>query len=154
MKKAYLIGLVIISIAAGFTLWAFSSSMTPYVNLKTARATGTAVQLRGIILRDAEHPIYYDARQNALRFWVSDVLDSKDQAALNDREHQIEVVYHGAKPDAFDAAVGTAAHGMIRKDADGQEIFVSDSMVIQCPSKYSDGKSPYKKDSKPAGGMS
>jgi cytochrome c-type biogenesis protein CcmE len=143
MKKAYLIGIVIISIAAGFTLWAFSSAMSPYVDLKTARATGSAVQLRGIILRDPDHAAYYDTRQNALRFWIKDKNDER-----------IEVVYHGAKPDAFDEASGTAAHGMIHKDVDGQEVFVSDSMVIQCPSKYSDSKSPYKQDGKSAGGTS
>ena len=123
--------------------------------VNAASRTEFAVQLRGIILRDAEHPIYFDARQNALRFWVTDLKDEKDPVALADKTHQIEVIYHGAKPDAFDAAVGTAAHGMVRKDeTTGQEVFVSDSMVIQCPSKYSDGKTPYKADSKPAGGNS
>ena len=141
MKKAYVIGLVIISLAAGFTLWAFSSSMSQYVDLKTARTTHSSVQLRGMIIRDSEHPIYTDTKLNALRFWITDV-----------NGESIEVVYHGAKPHAFDAAPGTAAHGSVRKQEDGREVFVSDSLVVQCPSKYSDGKSPYKPDSKPAGG--
>lgn len=153
MKSAYIIGLIIISLAAGFTAWSFSSSMSPYVDLKKARASGTAVQLRGKILRDADHPVFYDAKNNALRFWITDTLDDKTAGDRGSAEHQIQVIYHGAKPDAFDAAVGTAAHGMIQKEGD-REVFVSDSMVVQCPSKYSDGKTPYKKDGKPAGGMS
>ncbi len=150
MNKAYLIGFLVISVALGFALWALSSSMNPYVNLETARKMQSSVQLRGLILRDDSHPIYYDTQKNALRFWITDVLDKKEQSSP---EHEIEVVYHGAKPDAFDSATGTAAHGRVSKEGE-REVFVSDSMVIQCPSKYSEGKSPYKPDKKPAGGVS
>lgn len=134
MNKAYIIAFVVISLALGFTMWSFSSSLTPYVDVKTARKTNTPVQIRGIILRgDSEHPIVRDAARNALRFWIKDP-----------NQELIEVVYYGAKPDAFDTAPGTAAHGFVRKE-DGREVFVSDSLVVQCPSKYNDEKSIYKR---------
>ena len=132
MNRAYIIAFVVISLALGFTMWSFSSSLTPYVDVKTARKTNTPVQIRGIILRDSAHPIVRDAKRNALRFWIKDP-----------NKEEIEIVYYGAKPDAFDTAPGTAAHGYVRKE-DGREVFVSDSLVVQCPSKYNDEKSIYK----------
>lgn len=126
MKKAYLIAAVVIAVAMGFTLWAFSSSMTPYVDIAAARRSETPVQVRGKILHETA---YYDMAKGALRFQIQDAKGEK-----------IEVVYHGAKPDAFDTAPETAAHGMVR---DG--VFVSDSLVVKCPSKYEDKNGPYKK---------
>lgn len=134
MNKAYLIAIVVISIALGFTLWSFGSGLTPYVDVETAKKMNSDVQIRGLILRDSAHPIVRDATRNALRFWIKDP-----------KEQVVEVVYYGAKPDAFDTAPGTAAHGHMRKDPDGHEYFASDSLVVQCPSKYNDTKSVYKR---------
>jgi len=130
MNKMYIIAFLVIGGALGFTMWSFSSSLTPYVDVKTARKTNTPVQIRGIILRDNAHQVVRDSKKNALRFWI------KDQ-----NQEEIEVVYYGAKPDAFDAAPGTAAHGYVRHDAEtGRDIFASDSLIVQCPSKYNDVK--------------
>ncbi len=127
MKKSYLIALVVIGIAATFTLWAFSTGMSPYVTIKTAHLSTTPVQLNGIILRDADHPAGYDPQKGVLRFWIQDA-----------DKQTIEVEYHGGKPDSFDTAKGTAARGVIRKDPDGHEVFASDSLMLQCDSKYID----------------
>ncbi len=132
MNRAYIIAFVVIGLALGFTMWSFSSSLTPYVDVKTARKSNTKVQIRGIILRDSAHPVVRDSKRNALRFWIKDP-----------NSEEIEIVYYGAKPDAFDTAPGTAASGYVRK-ADGREVFVSDNLVVQCPSKYNDEKSIYK----------
>ena len=132
MNKGYIIAVAVIGLALGFTMWSFSAGLTPYVDVKTARKTATPVQIRGLILRDATHPIVRDAKRNALRFWIKDP-----------NKEEIEVIYYGAKPDAFDTAPGTAAHGYVRRE-DGHEVFVSDSLVVQCPSKYNDSKSVYK----------
>ncbi len=129
MKTAYIIAALIISTALGFTMWAFSNSMTPYVNIKQARVSSTPVQVRGKILRKTGRLPYYDNKENALRFWIEDA-----------NKEQIEVVYKGAKPEAFDTAPETAAHGLVR---DGK--LYSDSLVVKCPSKYEGEKSPYQK---------
>lgn len=123
MKQAYIIGILVIGLALGFTLWAFSSSMTPYVTVAVAKQSDTPVQVRGNILRDKEHTPFYDKEHNALRFWIE---DSKGE--------RIEVIYKGGKPDAFDEADETAAHGMVK---DG--IFYSDKLIVKCPSKYDEG---------------
>ena len=129
MKTAYIIAALVISIALGFTMWAFSSAMTPYVTITQARKIGTAVQVRGKIIRDATHVPQYDINEKALRFWIEDA--NKDR---------IEVIYKGAKPEAFDTAPETAARGVIR-DAK----LYSDSLVVKCPSKYESNESPYNK---------
>jgi len=132
VNKAYIIAFIVISLALAFTMWSFSSNLTPYVDIKAARKTNTAVQIRGLILRDSAHPIVRDSARSALRFWI------KDQ-----NKEEIEIVYYGAKPDAFDTAPGLAAHGFIRKEG-GRDVFVSDSLAVQCPSKYNDQKAVYK----------
>jgi len=129
MKTAYILAALVISIAVGFTMWAFSSAMTPYVNIAQARNMGTAVQVRGKILRDSTHVPQYDPQEKALRFWIED-----------DKKEQIEVIYKGAKPEAFDTAPETAARGMVRDDK-----LYSDNLVVKCPSKYEGGKNPYEK---------
>jgi cytochrome c-type biogenesis protein CcmE len=135
MKPAYIIAVLVISIASGFTMWAFSSSMTPYVDIKTALQSATVVQVRGKILHDSpdEPKPYYDSQMKALRFWVEDA-----------HHQRLEVVYRGAKPDAFDTAPETAATGTVRHFADGTAYFDSDALVVKCPSKYEDKSRPYK----------
>ncbi len=126
MNKAVLIGLLAVSVAMGFTLWAFSSSMTPYVDIHQAEQMGERVQVRGKILHNT---VRWSDRQHALIFMLQD--------KNND---QIEVVYHGAKPESFDTAPETAASGIVERGSSGTPIFVSDSMVVKCPSKYDDEK--------------
>lgn len=121
-----MVGLLVVVIAGGFTLWAFSSNMTPYVDVKTARASTGQVQVRGYILHDTA---IYDARIGALKFMIKD-----------DKGEKMQIVYRGAKPDAFDKAPETAALGAYR---DG--VFVSEQLIVKCPSKYDDSKKdPYK----------
>ena len=139
MKKAYLVGLLIISLALGFTLWAFSNSLSPFVDIKTARSATGPVQVRGLIVKDGDHAAYYDSKSRAFRFWIVDK-----------NKELCEVVYHGAKPDAFDAAPGLSASGVMARDAEGNEFFNSDSLSVQCPSKYNDHKADYSK--RPAAG--
>ncbi len=139
MNKAYIIGILVISVAMGFTLWSFKDTMTPYTDVAGARKSETEVQVRGKILHDTAR---YDDAIHALRFSIQD-----------DKGEKIEIIYHGPKPEAFDTAKETAAHGMVRKEASGQEVFLSDSLIVKCPSKYDDNKTPYKKTASAEGIM-
>ena len=47
MNKAYIIGLLVISVAMGFTLWSFKDTMTPYTDIAGARKFDATVQVRG-----------------------------------------------------------------------------------------------------------
>jgi cytochrome c-type biogenesis protein CcmE len=130
VNKAYIIGLLVISVAMGFTLWSFKDTMTPYTDIAGARKFDTVVQVRGKILHETAR---FDDQIHALCFQIQD-----------DKGAKIEVVYRGAKPESFDTAPETAAHGMIGKNSAGEEVFNSDSLVVKCPTKYDDKKSPYK----------
>lgn len=131
MNKAYIVAFLVIGLAMGFTMWAFSSAMTPYVDIRTAREAGTHVQVKGKILHETAH---WDSQINALLFKLKDK-----------NGDVIQVVYKSAKPDAFDTAPETAADGIVQKDAAGHEVFVSDKMVVKCPSKYDDSKKAYQR---------
>jgi cytochrome c-type biogenesis protein CcmE len=122
MNKAFVFALFVISLAAGFTLWGFSKSMTPYVTIKQARDINSMVQVRGKILHETSR---YDSEGKALRFEIED-----------ENKERIEVVYQGAKPEAFDTAPETAATGIISKDSTGKEILLSKNLLVKCDSKY------------------
>jgi cytochrome c-type biogenesis protein CcmE len=134
LKKEYIVGLLVISLALGFTLWAFTNALSPFVDFKTARTASGPVQVRGLIIKDADHTPYYDLQKRAFTFWIEDK-----------NKELCEVVYHGAKPDAFDAAPGLSASGVMARDAQGNEFFNSDSLSVQCPSKYNSNKVDYSK---------
>ena len=126
MNRSVIVALIVISTAMGFTMWAFSSSMTPYVDIHQAEKLTGQVQIRGKIMHSTAH---WSDRKHALVFMLKD--------KNNDL---VEVDYHGAKPEAFDTAPETAAQGVLTKASDGKLILNSDSMVVKCPSKYSDKK--------------
>lgn len=122
MKPAYIFAFFVISLALGFAVYAFIGAVPQYLNIKDARASTVPVQVKGKILHDT---VNYDKAIGALRFQIED-----------DNKERIAVVYRGAKPDAFDTAPETAATGMVRRGADGQEYLDTKSMVVKCPSKY------------------
>lgn len=130
MKRASLIAGFIIAVALCFTVWAFSSAMTPYVDIRTAREIHGPVQVKGNILHQTVH---WDSQREALCFQIQDHNSDK-----------IWVVYKGPKPDAFDTAPETAATGVIQPDPQLGEVFVSTKMVVKCPSKYDDSEKGYK----------
>lgn len=127
-KLGPIIAGLIISIAIGFTLWAFTSSMTPYVDIATALRSTGPVQVRGKILHQT---VRWDPQMKALTFILQDP-----------HNQTIEVVYKGAKPESFDTAPETAVTGTVQHLSNGQTVFVSTSMVVKCPSKYDDTRKP------------
>jgi cytochrome c-type biogenesis protein CcmE len=134
MKKGYIVALLVISCAMGFTVWAFTSSIAPYVTISVAKQSNSPVQLRGRILREAGKMPAYDMKQNALVFWIEDA-----------NKERVQVVYRGQKPEAFDSAPETAAHGILRNG-----VFYSDKLIVKCPSKYEGDTSPYETKPKSA----
>lgn len=128
VKWGPIIAALIISIAIGFTLWAFTSSMTPYVDIATAMRSTSPVQVRGKILHQT---VQWNAQLKALTFLLQDP-----------HNQTIEVVYKGPKPESFDTAPETAVTGTVQTMPDGQRVFVSTSMVVKCPSKYDDSRKP------------
>lgn len=116
MKRSYLlIGLIGVFIAyAGFS---FSDSVTPYVSIADAKATGDMVQVKGILAANAAAPV-----QDGSDF-VFTIEDEKGGEML--------VRYHGTEPDQFKDAVHIVAIGRYQEKA-----FEADKLLIKCPSKY------------------
>lgn len=119
MKWTYIIAFLVIVGALGFTMYAFSGSLTPYVTVSEAKSAHAPVQVRGRILKNTVH---YDPQKGNLYFTIED-----------DQHQTMEIIYPHPKPDAFDSARDTAATGIYRNG-----LFHADNLIIKCPSKYND----------------
>lgn len=134
MKTAHIFAFFVISLALGFAVFAFMGAVPQYLTIKQARNSTTPVQVKGNILHST---VRYDKTAGALRFEIED-----------DNKERIQIVYRGAKPDAFDTAPETAATGLVKKAEDGTEYFDTKSIIVKCPSKYDD-KGNLKKSASP-----
>lgn len=120
-KKFLLIGLIVAFIAyAGYT---FTDTVTPYVDIKQAKAAASNVQVKGLLNEKAPAP-HMDGEDF--------VFGLKDE---NDDSSTMEVRYRGTKPDQFDEAFHIVAIGKY----EGSE-FKANKLLIKCPSKYESEK--------------
>ena len=112
---------VIIALAfLGYVLYAFQSSVTPYVGIAEAETSTSSVQVKGLLDKTAPAP-HMDG--DDFVFTLADENDGKTMV----------VRYHGQKPDQFDQAHHIVAIGTYANDKDA---FVADKLLIKCPSKY------------------
>lgn len=110
---------VIIALAfLGYVLYAFQSSVTPYVGIAEAETSTSSVQVKGLLDKTAPAP-HMDG--DDFVFTLADENDGKTMV----------VRYHGQKPDQFDQAHHIVAIGHY----DGT-VFQADKLLIKCPSKY------------------
>ena len=110
---------VIIALAfLGYVLYAFQSSVTPYVGIAEAETSTSSVQVKGLLDKTAPAP-HMDG--DDFVFTLADENDGKTMV----------VRYHGQKPDQFDQAHHLVAIGHY----DGT-VFQADKLLIKCPSKY------------------
>ena len=127
-QKGAILGLTIIVVALCFSATAFKTSLVNYLPFPDARqATDTTVQIMGV---PQAASVVQDDSAHALRF----TLDDK-------QGHQMPVLYAGPKPEDFDSAAARgykiAAQGTYDPH---QDIFVSDKLLVKCPSKYQGAK--------------
>ncbi len=118
MKPKYLAGAVIgIGLVVVAVLFAVNSQQV-YVLFTTAVESGGQVQVRGTWVK--EKGSEYNADENLFRFTL------RDEAG-----GEMEVHYHGAKPNNFELAEEVVVGGRVN---DG--IFAATSVLTKCPSKY------------------
>jgi cytochrome c-type biogenesis protein CcmE len=130
LKPLSILALVIIVIAMGATLWSFSGALVRHVDIKEAMLRqGSTVQVPGKIVKNS---VDYDTRKGELRF---DIQDMKNPAEI------MTVLYNQPKPQNFDTATSVEAIG--EYDRDGA--FHANTLLIKCPSKYSDQSGPASK---------
>ncbi len=114
---------VIALLAFGAVLYAFSNSASPYVTAAQARTTpGDRLHIAGDIVKNSVH---LDLKSHAL------VFDMKDSDGT-----LVHVIHEGEAPENLAAANKVVAIGAMK----GND-FVSQQLLVKCPSKYEAGDS-------------
>ncbi len=121
MKVKLILAAVIIVAVAAWGFSSFTSSMTSYVDFSEAQKRGTRVQVMGSIDHDK---VVYDENAQLLRFPITD-----------EKGVTMTVNYTGTMPGNF----GQATHAVCIGKFQGGE-FITDQMLIKCPSKYQGGE--------------
>jgi cytochrome c-type biogenesis protein CcmE len=119
IKKAPIIGGVVIVLAIGLALNAFQSSLTPYVTIAEAKAHGRPVQVAGMTENGSDQ---YDLNTNKLVFTLRE-----------DGGAKMVVEYDGARPGNFDDATKIVAIGCYAKE---KNVFEARELLVKCPTKY------------------
>ena len=126
MKTYHIVLIVIIVVAIGVIISTFTDTST-YTNFKEAgRYPGKEYHIIGKLIKDK--PIVYDSKVNAnqFSFFMSD-----------DKGLEKQVIYAGSKPQDFEKSEQVVVMGKM----DG-ETFMASSLLLKCPSKYNDDKTP------------
>ena len=119
IKKAHIIGGVIIVLAMGLAFNAFQSALTPYVTVEEAMAHEHPVQVAGMTVKGSDQ---YDLDTNKLVFTLRE-----------DGGAKMVVEYDGAKPGNFDDATKIVAIGCYAKE---KAVFEASELLVKCPTKY------------------
>lgn len=109
-----------IVVATGVSVggYTFLTSASPYLSVEEAMARpGESVHVVGVV---DQATVQNDALRGTLRF-----------AMVDDKGRSMRVEFHGPKPASFETAPKVSVAGEFREG-----VFVSDKMLVKCPSKY------------------
>jgi len=118
-----MISLAVIISFVFFSIITFKDALTPYVNFATAKTLPKTVQVRGTIAKDT---IAIDPNTKMLTFKL---LDESGEDAL--------VTYGGTKPEGLETATSIVAIGRYQ-----QNHFMTEKLLVKCPSKYQGSVTP------------
>ena len=119
IKKSYVIGGILIALAAGLALNAFQSTLTPYVTVAQAKQYGRPVQVAGVIVKGSGG---YDPSTNKLVFKLRENGGAR-----------MVVEYDGVRPVNFEEAAKVVAIGRYERR---KEVFEAKELLTKCPTKY------------------
>jgi len=119
MKKSHIIGGVLIVLALVLAMYSFKSTLTTYVTVDEAKASGQRVQVAGLAVSGTER---YDTETNNLVFTLRE-----------DGGAEMRVEYDGPRPGNFDDVTKVVAIGQYVAD---KEAFDADELLVKCPTKY------------------
>lgn len=123
MRPWHIVGGIVLLLALALGGWALAGSLTPYVTVAEARATGRAVQVRGHLQGAAS----YDAAGH-LRFVLVD-----------EQGDEMVVVYPRPQPANMDPAAGLVVVGRYDPAAG---LFRASRILVKCPSRYEEPPAP------------
>jgi len=133
MKKSAIFGIITIAVAIAIIICTYGSAST-YGTFKDADSNGGELHIIGHV--DKQKEMVYDATKDAnyFSFYMRDTIG-------NERK----VIYHSTKPEDFDRTdkivlVGEMNHGE----------FQAKTILMKCPSKYTQDKLDVKADAKKA----
>ncbi|MEY2829424.1 MAG: hypothetical protein RIQ33_1282 [Bacteroidota bacterium] len=124
MKKTYLIGLILIAVSIAIII-TLVGDFSSYETFASARKMPNS-QFHVVGTLDKSHPTEFNALQNANKF----VFYMKDKNG-----ESIRVNYPDIQPQDFQKSEQIVVTGKMN----GEE-FNASSMVLKCPSKYTDSK--------------
>ena len=128
MKTIHIIIILILVIAIAVVITTISDSSTYSDFGEAAKSPGRELHIIGML--DRTKPLEYDAKKDANRFSFY-IIDSKGIIK--------QVVYNNAKPQDFEKSEKVVVVGSMKGD-----VFMAKSLLLKCPSKYNDKKSPTK----------
>jgi len=117
MKQRHLIILTVVALFAIYALSEFSQSLNPYVSFAEAKTSKSTVQVKGSLLKEPTSITY---ENQELRFLLRD-----------EKGQQVQVSYHGVKPDNFEHADSVVVIGKYKDNE-----FTAEKLLVKCPSKY------------------
>ncbi len=123
-------GIIILAVLAYVTFSSFQSNAVYYYTLKEfgaqqGKLVGQNVRING--------PLDLSSIQNDQK-----TLELKFN--LKDGDTVLPVVYHGVAPDTLKTGESVVAEGHLDKSG----VFLADSILVKCPSKYEEQQTPTK----------
>jgi cytochrome c-type biogenesis protein CcmE len=100
-------------------MYSFKSTLTTYVTVDEAKASGQRVQVAGLAVTGTER---YDTETNNLVFTLRE-----------DGGAEMRVEYDGPRPGNFDDVTKVVAIGQYVAD---KKAFDADELLVKCPTKY------------------
>ncbi|MCX6287301.1 MAG: cytochrome c maturation protein CcmE [Bacteroidetes bacterium] len=128
MKTIHLIIILVLVIAIAVVITTISDSSTYSDFSEAAKSPGKELHIIGKL--DRSKPMEYDAKKDANRFSFY-IIDAKGMVK--------QVIYHNAKPQDFEKSEKVVVVGSMQGD-----VFIARSLLLKCPSKYNDQKTPSK----------
>ena len=128
MKTIHIIIILVLVIAIAVVITTISDSSTYSDFSEAAKSPGRELHIIGKL--DMTKPLEYDARKNANRFTFY-IIDAKGV--------EKQVIYNNAKPQDFEKSEKVVVVGSMQGD-----VFMAKSLLLKCPSKYNNKKSPTK----------
>jgi cytochrome c-type biogenesis protein CcmE len=126
MKTIHIIIILILVIAIAVVITTISDSSTYSDFSEAAKSPGRELHIIGKL--DRTKPLDYDARKDANRFSFY-IIDAKGMVK--------QVIYNNAKPQDFEKSEKVVVVGSMQGD-----VFMAKSLLLKCPSKYNDKKTP------------
>ena len=124
MKKAHLVGIVIIAVAIAVIIGTIADSSTYATFSEAAKYSGVEVHVIGQLNKEKEFIYNPEENANLFAFYLID----------KDGEER-KVLFNGTKPQDFERSEQIVLSGKINGD-----VFIASKILMKCPSKYNNGK--------------